>query len=71
MNGVCPVCVDGYLIEYIFKNQVEYKDCWEEIDLHYSVCDNCKSEITDHSQIKINKQNMIDFKNRIDKLTLE
>ena len=56
----CPLCKSRSLNEVIGFSTL-YR---QEIPYHFSVCNNCGSELCDHKQVKKNKK--IDMKAKID-----
>jgi HTH-type transcriptional regulator/antitoxin MqsA len=67
-TDICPICEEGYLQVHIGSNVVEYKNNTKELQLHYSECDSCASEITTAVQSRTNKRFMTEFKKQVDGL---
>lgn len=66
--NICPLCAEGHLHARIEKNQMEYKGQTAELDLHYSVCDDCGSEQSDADQLRANKRTGMAFRKQVDGL---
>lgn len=49
---------------------VEYKDTRGQLAIHFSVCDVCKAEISDASDLLKNKREWIRFKKKVDHIPL-
>lgn len=64
----CPVCGEGVLTHQIGTNDVEYGGQRRMLELHYSTCDCCGSDIAEDSDAKQNKRLMIAFKKEVDGL---
>lgn len=64
----CPFCEEGELEERVEKNPVEYNGVARELDLYYSFCKACGSDLGDGSQITRNKRLMTAFKKEVDGL---
>lgn len=64
----CPVCGEGVLTHQIGTNDVEYGGQRRGLDLHYSTCDYCGSDIAEDADTKQNKRLMIAFKKEVDGL---
>ncbi len=62
----CPVCGEGCLTSHVRKNDVEYGGQHRALDVQYSECDFCGSDIATEAQTKINKRAMIAFKKEVD-----
>lgn len=69
MNDKCPICDTGILTEMVDTNEVSYKNMIKLIELHYSLCNNCGSELTNHEQSVLNKELMKKFKESVDNET--
>ena len=67
-DETCPICGEGTLTGQKGKNNVEYKGHIAELEVHYSVCDVCKSEQADATQLRANKRLMNAFKKKVDGL---
>lgn len=65
---VCPICDAGHLHDSNEKNTVEYKGRSGEIDMAFSVCDECGSEQASTKQLRANKRAMIAYRKKIDGL---
>jgi HTH-type transcriptional regulator / antitoxin MqsA len=64
----CPVCGEGCLTSHIRKNEVEYGGQLRALDLHYSTCDYCQSDIAGNAEAKLNARAMTAFKKEVDGL---
>ncbi len=67
-NNLCAVCGEGILHPQLGKSAVEYKGQSNELDLHFSLCDVCGSELSDAAQLRTNKRAMVAFKKQVDGL---
>ena len=67
-NNTCQICGEGNLRSETYKNSVEYKGRTTELDVHYSLCDECGSEQADAVQTRKNKRLMTAFKKNVDGL---
>lgn len=65
---MCPICGEGYLTNFVHKNDVEYNGQATQLDMHYSMCDACGSEQADAAQTRTNKRAMIAFRKQVDGL---
>ena len=66
-NEKCPVCGEGFLTAKIRKNKVAFKGIEKLLDLHYSTCSICESDIGTEEQVKLNKNLMLEFQNEVKK----
>ncbi|HHF3183987.1 TPA: type II toxin-antitoxin system MqsA family antitoxin [Vibrio alginolyticus] len=64
----CSICEEGNLQPHVGHNLVDYKGHQKELDIHYSECDCCGSEITVPAQSRANKRLMTEFKKQVDGL---
>lgn len=67
---LCDACCEGYLHPKIRTKNEEYKGASGQIDLHYSVCDNCGSELLDAADLLNNKREWVRFKKKVDGVPL-
>ena len=65
-DKTCSACGEGMLHPRVDKEQVEYKGQTTELDVHYSVCDACGSELANGEQINLNTKNMVIFCKKVD-----
>lgn len=59
---ICPVCESGELTPQVEARPAEWEGRTWLVDLHYSVCSGCGSEIVDQAQSTLNKQNILAFR---------
>ena len=62
----CSACGEGMLHPRVDKEPVEYEGQTTELDVHYSVCDACGSELANGEQINLNAKNMVIFCKQVD-----
>ena len=58
----CPACNSAELTDHIEARPAEWEGCTGLVDLHYSICDSCGSEIVDQAQSALNKANILAFR---------
>ncbi len=58
----CPACNSGDLTHKIEQRPAEWEGRSGLVDLHYSECDGCGSELVDQAQSALNKQNILAFR---------
>jgi transposase-like protein len=58
----CPACNSGSLIHKIEQRPAEWEGRSGTVNLCYSECIECGSEIVDEAQSKFNKQAILDFR---------
>ena len=58
----CPVCQSGELIHHVETRPAKWEGRTGLVDLHYSACNGCGSEIVDPPQSLLNKQNILAFR---------
>jgi len=63
---LCNCGDGGCFTDKISKNTLTYKGKSKEVDCHYSECDKCQSEMTNHTQMYSNKMNAIEFYEEVD-----
>lgn len=63
---LCPICDDGPVSEKLTHNDVVYKNQPHRIKLLYNVCSACGSEYTNAKQSSLNKEEMLNLKERVD-----
>ena len=67
-NGQCAVCEAEALVPKIEMDDVHYKGKTDSIELHFSECTECGSELTDSAQARRNKRAMMAFKKNVDSI---
>ncbi|WP_339867525.1 type II toxin-antitoxin system MqsA family antitoxin [Pseudohongiella nitratireducens] len=67
-RAVCRICGEGHLDIRVKKNMTYYKGTESELDLVYSVCNNCGSEQAADNQLRTNKRAKVKFKKSVDGL---
>ncbi|HVW63527.1 MAG TPA: type II toxin-antitoxin system MqsA family antitoxin [Nitrosospira sp.] len=68
-NGeLCPACGEGHLASHVTKEQVEHQGIHGEVDLHYSVCQQCGSELAGQAEAQANKRAMVAFRKKAEGL---
>lgn len=67
---LCDACCEGRLHPVTYNEPVEYKGTQGQLIVHYSVCDVCKAEISDASDLLKNKRELVRFKKRVDHVPL-
>ena len=65
-DKTCSACGEGMLHPRVDKEPVEYEGQTTELDVHYSVCDACGSELANGKQIDLNAKNMVIFCKKVD-----
>lgn len=58
----CPLCNSAELTHHVESLPAEWEGRTGMVDLHYSRCDGCGSEIVDQAQSVLNKQNILAFR---------
>ncbi len=61
----CPVCQASELAHHVEARPAEWEGRTGMVDLHYSECDDCGSEIVDQAQSALNKQNILAFRGEV------
>ena len=61
LPDICPVCGVGNLIPRIQHRTLECNGYRDTVPLHYSLCDDCGSEIADSNDIRKNCEYMKEF----------
>lgn len=61
----CPVCGEGKLTNKLSYTKVKYKNKSCIIPTFYSICTYCGVEIAEASQMNVNKQQIIKFRNKV------
>lgn len=67
---LCDACCEGRLHPVTHNEPVEYHGTQGHFVVHYSVCDVCKAEISDASDLLKNKRELVRFKKRVDHVPL-
>ena len=67
-TGMCQICGEGHLEARVEKNPVEYKSVSNALDMHYSICSACGSELASAIDTRSNKRAMMAFKKAVDGL---
>lgn len=67
---LCDACGEGRLHPVTHNEPVEYRGTQGQFIVHYSVCDVCKAEISDASDLLRNKRELVRFKKRVDHVPL-
>lgn len=67
----CPVCEQGELLDKTDWHLIKYNRVSIWMPSFCSVCNYCKSELTDVEQASTNKQIMVDFRKAVDNIFLE
>jgi C4-type Zn-finger protein len=62
---ICPLCEIGKLEARVEKIEQEYNGHKALLDLHYSECLYCGSEVATTEQLRLNKQSSLDFKRSV------
>lgn len=65
---LCPACGEGRLASHVAKEQVEHQGIHGEVDLHYSVCQQCGSELAGQAETQANKRAMAAFRKKAEGL---
>jgi len=63
----CPVCGEGYLTEQVDQCIVEHRGVVEARPSCFSVCSECGSEIATDGQLRRNKRDTVEFRERVDR----
>lgn len=61
---LCPVCGEGRLTNHTEKVERNYNGVTGLVDLQFSVCSSCESEIATDKQMKANVNAMRTFKEK-------
>ena len=70
VTNLWDACCEGHLHTMTRDEDVEYKDTRGQLAIHFSVCDVCKAEISDASDLLKNKREWIRFKKKVDHIPL-
>lgn len=63
-SKLCPVCGVGNLEPRIDNRTLECNGHTDIVPMHYSVCDDCGSEIGDADNMRRNKEHMKEFRRK-------
>ena len=66
MLNLCDACCDGHLRSKVRKETCEYRGSDGQLSVHFSVCDKCKAEILDATDLLENKREWVRFKKMVD-----
>lgn len=67
---LCDACCEGRLHPMKSNEPVEYKGINGQLIIHYSICDVCKAELSDASDLLKNKHELVRFKKKVDHVPL-
>ncbi len=67
---ICDACCEGQLHPKTSMKTTEYRGIQSEYILYYSVCDVCKAELADGSDMLKNKREFIRLKKKIDDIPM-
>lgn len=65
VSNLCDACCEGHLHPAARNEKCEYKGTHGQLAIHFSVCDVCKAEILDASDLLENKREWVRFKKRV------
>jgi len=63
-SNLCPVCGVGTLDHRIEERTLECNGHKDTVPMHYSVCDDCGSEIGDADDMRKNREHMREFRRK-------
>lgn len=68
--NLCDACCEGYLHSKMRKEKCEYRGSDGQLSVHFSVCDNCKAELLNATDLLENKREWVRFKKMVDGIPL-
>lgn len=58
---LCPLCEEGTLTDIVGSIEISHKGVLGKVNTYYSVCDYCKVEMSNHTQMYSNKIAAMEF----------
>jgi hypothetical protein len=65
MTTECPLC-GGLAVRHVEQIDSEYRGVVESVPIHYKSCSNCLSEFADEEDGTLNKNAILEFRQRVE-----